>query len=140
MVMQSGMRISPSDWAKLTKEQKEKIYEFNRQCRAYSCTPASVVANKTTISETQSLPTLTPSTSPATTRPASTTCDICHLLSNSTSRESVPVSSYVEFNGRRYTFNFCSRTYHINNSICVNNGALVDTGANGGLSGSSCTF
>ena len=28
MVMQPGMRFSPSDWAKLTKAQKDKIYEF----------------------------------------------------------------------------------------------------------------
>jgi hypothetical protein len=31
MVMQSGMRFSTSDRAKLTKEQKAKNYEFNKQ-------------------------------------------------------------------------------------------------------------
>jgi hypothetical protein len=35
-----------------------------------------------------------------------------------------------------YTLSFCNRTYDINNSVYSHYGALVDGGANGGLSGS----
>jgi hypothetical protein len=127
-VMQSGMQFSPSDWAKLTKEKKSKIYEFNKKCWAVAHAPNSVMANSTNVVESKPIETL------STSYPASTNCDIRHFLSNSTSCDSA--TSQVVVHGCTYTLNFCSRTYKIINVICHDKGALIDSGANGGLSGS----
>jgi hypothetical protein len=62
----------------------------------------------------------------------SNNCDVRHLLSISTSCDSAP--SRVVVNGCRCTLNFCSRTYKINNVNCHDKSALIDNGANGGLS------
>jgi hypothetical protein len=118
MVMQDGMKFSNADWKKLSKEQKSKLYELKKK--------RTVVAVNNTNVETPAEPTPTPVTTAPSPSPA-TTCDVRHLLSNSTSRESTPASQIV-VNGRTYTLNFCSRTYSINNEIRTNKGALLMVG------------
>ena len=127
MVMQDGMKFSEADWKKLTKEQKSKLHELKQK--------RTVVAVNNTNVETPAVPPSTPVTTAPSPIPA-TTCDVRHLLSHSTSRESTPAAPQLVVNGRTYTLNFCSRTYSINNEIRTNKGALIDGGANGGLSGS----
>jgi hypothetical protein len=53
MGMQSGVRLSHSDWAKLTKELKSKIYDFNMQRQGAACAPNSVMVNNTNVVESK---------------------------------------------------------------------------------------
>jgi hypothetical protein len=129
MVMRPGLRFSKDDWAKVTKEQKTKLYELRKQQKRST----TVAANNTNV-DTPAAPS-TPTTVVSSPSPA-TTCDVRHLLSHSTSRESTPAASQLIINGRTYTLSFCTRTYSINDAVRTYKGALIDGGANGGLSGS----
>ena len=132
MVMEPGMRFSPADWAKLTKAQKSKIFEFKKQKRA----PASTANVSVNNANTNPAPTTNPTT---TTAPSSTTtnnCDIRQLLSNNTSRDSSSVPSSIVVDGRTYTLSYCARTYSLHQQLQSPCGSLIDGGANGGLSGS----
>ena len=132
MVMEPGMRFSPTDWAKLTKAQKSKIFEFKKQKRA----PASTANVSVNNANTNPAPTTNPTTTAA---PSSTTtnkCDIRQLLSNNTSRDSSSVPSSIAVDGRTYTLSYCARTYSLHQQLQSPSGSLIDGGANGGLSGS----
>ena len=138
MVMQPGMRFSSSDWAKLTKPQKDKIYEFIKIKKQQNRTSTTTVNNSET-NTSNNIPT-TPSTTTTTTPPINTTttnnCDIRHLLSHNTSRESSSVPSQVVIDGRTYHLSFGNRTYSVHQNIQNPIGSLIDGGANGGLGGS----
>ena len=136
MVMEPGMRFSPADWAKLSKAQKSKIFEFKKQKQAPASTANVSIHNATT----NPAPT---NTTPTTTAPATTAtnnCDIRQLLSNYTSRDSSSVPTSIVVDGRTYTLSYCARTYSLHQQLQSPSGSLIDGGANGGLSGSMSLF
>ena len=130
MTMQAGMKFSNADWAKLTKAQKSKLRELKLQKRqASGASPNSTIATHST------------TTTPTVSAVSSTTpnSDIRNLLSNSTSRESTSAPAQVVLNGRTYTLSSCVRKYAVSRGTRSGTGALIDGGANGGLSGSDVT-
>jgi hypothetical protein len=132
MVMESGMRFSPADWAKLTKAQKSKLLEFKKQKRAPAST-ANVSINNAT---TNPAPITTTPTTTAPTTTATNNCDSRQLLSNNTSRYSSSVPSSIVVDERTYTLSYCARTYSLRQHLQSPSGSLFDGGANGNLSGS----
>jgi hypothetical protein len=132
MVIEPGMHFSPTDWAKLTKAQKNKLLEFKKQKRN-SARESSVSVNNANTTSTSSTPSPTTTASPGT--PANN-CDIRQLLSNSTSKDSSSVTSSIVVDGRMNTLSYCAHTYAIHQNIQIPSGSLIDGGANGGLSGS----
>jgi hypothetical protein len=78
-------------------------------------------------------PVATPSTPVATSTSTSVSPNIRHILSNATSRD--PTPSQLVFSGRTYSLNYSHCTYNIHQTIREPRGALIDGGANGGLSG-----
>ena len=121
MVMEPGMRFSPADWAKLTKAQRSKIFEFKKQKQAPAST-TDVSINNTT-------------TAPA--KATTNNCAIRQLLSNNTSRDSSSVPSSIVVDGRTYTLSYCALTYSLHEHLQSPRGTLIDGSANGGLSGSN---
>lgn len=134
MVMQSGMRFSFADWAKLTKAQKDKLTEL-KKAKQTQASSSNVSIN----SSTTTVPQSTSDTTTSTTNLSSNNCDIRNLLSNNTSRASTSIPSQVVIDGRTYVLSFCTRTISINKSVTIPTGSLIDGGANGGLSGSDVT-
>jgi hypothetical protein len=132
MVMEPGMRLSPKDWVKFTKAQKNKLLEFKKQKRN-SAPESAVSVNNANTTSTSNTPSPTTTTSPST---SANNCDIRQLLSNSTSRDSSSVPSSIVVDGRTYKLSYCARTYSIHQNIQSPSGSLIDGGANGGLSGS----
>jgi hypothetical protein len=65
-----------------------------------------------------------------------TNTDVCHLLSNNTSRGTDSLPSQVVIYGCTYTVSYCDRAYSIHRNMLGPCGSLIDGGANGGLIGS----
>jgi hypothetical protein len=99
MVMEPGMCFSPTNWAKLTKAQNNKLLEFKKQ--KLNSAPASTVsvnnANTTSTSNT-----LSPTTNVSPSK-SSNNCDVHKLLFNNTSRDSSSFPSSIVVDGRTYT-------------------------------------
>jgi hypothetical protein len=132
MVMETDMLFSPTDWAKLTKAQKNKLLEFKKQKR--NSAPASTVSvNYANTTSTSNTPSPTTTASPST---SANNCDIHQQLSNSTSRDSYSAPSSFVVDGRMYTHSYCARTYSIHQDIQSPSSSLIDGSANGGHSGS----
>jgi hypothetical protein len=129
MVMRPGMRFKAEDWKRLTAAQQTKMKELAAQKRKQRVQTTVHLNNAST-----EITVATPSPSVATTRSSSASPDIRQLLSNSTSRD--PNPSQVVFNGRTYTLNYSHCTYNAHQTVQEPWGALIDGGANGGLSGS----
>jgi hypothetical protein len=132
MVMEPGMHFSPTDWAKLTKAQKNMLLEFKNQKRN-SALASTVSVNNANTTSTSITPSPTTTASPST---STNNCDICQLLSNSTSRDSSSVPSSIVVYGHTDTLYYCARTYSIHQNIRSPSGSLIDGVTNGGLSGS----
>jgi hypothetical protein len=111
MVMKKGMSFSHEDWAKCTPEQKKKIWEFCKQ--KATVTSTTVAVNTTAVQPAAPTPTdpLPPAPTPHTVMTNAT--DVCHLLSNNTSRDSSAPPSHVVIDGRTYKLSYCARTYSI---------------------------
>jgi hypothetical protein len=62
--------------------------------------------------------------------------DVCHLLSNNTSRDSNSFPSQDVIDGRTYALSHCDHAYSIHQNMLGPSSSLIDGGANGGLSGS----
>jgi hypothetical protein len=123
MVMEAKMSFSRDDWKKLTDAQKAKLKELKANAKA----KAAAQSNNTTsysnhnATQSQSNSYVAPSSSSS---PAGQSSNgIRNVLSNNTSRVS-------------FQQNTCQCTYSINQHQAKPSGALVDGGANGGLSGS----
>jgi hypothetical protein len=128
MVMKKGMFFVKEDYAKLTKHQKDKLNEFkNTVCT----TPSHTVSVQN--AETNNNP--VSSHVPVETS-VNNTNHVRQLLSNNTARDSSNAPTQVIINGQTYTLSYCERMYSINQSTQRPSGSLIDSGANGGLSGS----
>ena len=116
MVMDAKMSFSSDDWKKLTNTQKTKLRELKANARASTNNQSSYSTNNATQSQPSS--SIAPSSTPSQTQNS-----LRNVLSNSTSRVS-------------FQQNTCKCTYSIHQHQTKTSGALVDGGANGGLSGS----
>ena len=119
MVMEAKMSFSSDDWKKLTSTQKAKLKELKANAKAQSNSQSSYSNYNATQSQPAS--SVAPSSNSSSAIPS--TNGIRNVLSNSTSRVS-------------FQQNTCHCTYSINKHQTKLTGALVDGGANGGLSGS----
>jgi hypothetical protein len=143
MEMEVNMIFSPTDWAKLTVEQKKKLAALKRkrnEARNSSNSSVSTVtfpASTVQVNATQVQPVSTPvsvAAAPGT--------NVRQLLSYNTSTDSpsavssVQPPSQLSFGGRTYSLNGCSLKYHISSQVISTRGSLIDGGANGGMSGS----
>jgi hypothetical protein len=132
MVMKKGMSFSNEDWAECTLEQKKKIWDFRKQKAKASNT--TVAVNSTVVQPTAPTP---PTASPPAPTPhivVANATDVCHLLSNNTSRDSSAPPSHVVIAWRTYALSYCARTYAIHQNEQQISVLLIDGGPNGGLS------
>ena len=119
MVMEAKMSFSSDDWKKLTSTQKAKLKELKANAKAQSNSQSSY--SNYNAAQSQPSSNVAPSSNSSSASPS--TNGIRNVLSNSTSRVS-------------FQQNTCQCTYSINKHQTKASGALVDGGANGGLSGS----
>jgi len=124
MTLRADMYFTPEDWAKMTDTQKTKLRELKQKAKqAKANTTASAYNTNSTIVQ----PTELPATAP--------TNNIRSLLSNAMSRDAATIPQQVTYGGRTYTLSSSCIHYNVNTSQGTPCGALIDGGANGGMSG-----
>ena len=143
MVLTSNMFFSKDDWHnKLTEAQRTKLKDLKREKlhkTSVSSNTSVVQVHSTNLQPSSIIPT------PVCLQPSLPGNPIRNLLSNAAARaptEPDPSSTVspprqVSFAGNTYTMNHCDIVYNISQQeIHAGTGALLDGGANGGMSGS----
>jgi hypothetical protein len=138
MVMKAGMFFKFDDWKnKLSKAQKSKLLDFKEAAKAAKGGKNNF-SSSYNVNNLECNPTILPDSSSNVTLPSSNPgANVRQVLSNSTSRDpDTIVPQQVTFAGRAYSLNVCKCIYNINKYETTSHGALLDGGANGGMSGS----
>jgi Reverse transcriptase (RNA-dependent DNA polymerase) len=148
MTMTANMRFSTDDYAKLTKEQKSKLYELKQQSKNTNNSTTTTTPSPTNVQVNSSQVQPQPTSSPLAVTPSNPGTNVRQLLSNSSACEPVTVTansttvttpSQLSYGGHTYnlSLNKCTITYSISEHVISDpSGALIDGGANGGMSGS----